>query len=194
MRNKMFVYFGENGDIKSITPVANPDLEGLRSAEFSTEEATPFLKGTKNIHRYAVVQDKETEKYKFVSKESEKSQISTVNRFLTEVTDEYHDDHDILIEHDVRRKHIRVTMSGTTSTEKTKHNKSLVTNIPNFRFYFTLFGDPNMLVCTFDVPVSELRDSDVFINLEHHGDELNNATLFTKKVLGKYHYRKLLYT
>ncbi len=134
----MFVYFGENGDIKSITPVANPDLEGLRSAEFSTEEATPFLKGTKNIHRYAVVQDKETEKYKFVSKESEKSQISTVNRFLTEVTDEYHDDHDILIEHDVRRKHIRVTMSGTTSTEKTKHNKSLVTNIPNFRFYFTL--------------------------------------------------------
>lgn len=191
----MFVYFDENGNIKSITPVANPDLEELRSAEVSVEEATPFLKGTKNIHRYAVVQDKETEQFKFVSKEEDKAELSTINQFLTEVTNEYHNDYDIMIEHDVRRKHLRVTMSGTgDDAAATRMKKTLVSNFKKLTFYFTLFGDPNMLVCTFDVPVSELKNGQVYINLEHHGDELNNATLFTKKVLGKYHYRKLLYT
>ena len=190
----MFVYFDDSGNIKSITPESNQDLGEYRTAKFESTEVRDFLTGAKNIHRYAVIEDSETNTLKFVSKHTDKDSIKTVNRHLTEVTEEFGDDHDIMIEHDVRRKHIRVTMSGTTTPEKTKSNKSLVSNISYFRFYFTLYGDPNMLICSFDVPVKEIIDHDVFINLEHHGDELNNATLFTKKILGKYHYRKLLYT
>jgi hypothetical protein len=194
MKNNMFVYFDEDGNIMSITPVANSKLEDLRSAEFAVDEVRPFLIGEKNIHRYAVVQDKETNNFKFVSKEAEKDEISTINRFLTEVTNEHHNDHDIMIEHDVRRKHLRVTMSGTGNSADTRMKKTLVANFRELTFYFTMFGDPNLLICKFDVPVAELKDGQVFVNLEHHGDELNNATLFTKKVLGKYHYRKLMYT
>ena len=190
----MYVYFTDTGNIKSISPVKRNDTEGLKTAEFSVSEVRDFLLGTKNIHRYAVIEDELTGSMKFVSKEEEHSTIKTVGRYLSEVTNEYNDDHDIMIEHDVRRKHIRVTMSGTTTPEKAKINKSLVSNMSSLKFYFTLHGDPNLIVCMFTVPVNELIDNDVFINLEHYGDELNNATLFTKKVLGKYHYRKLLYT
>lgn len=194
MAKKMFVYFSENGDIKSITPIRNDELVDTKSAEMLIDDVKDFLSGKKNIHRYAVVEDKETGNFKFVSKESERGQISTIDSFLTEVTSEYHNDYDIMVEHDVRRKHLRVTMSGTESGAEARKLKTLISNFRRLTFYFTLFGDPNMLVCSFDVPVSELKDGQVFINLEHHGDELNNATLFTKKVLGKYHYRKLLYT
>lgn len=191
----MYVYFDEAGDIKSITPVKDNDLVDYRITEMPAQDAVDFLTGTKNVHRYAVVEDKETGDFIFVSKHTEQDQLSTLGLYLLEVTDEFYDKHDIMIEHDVRRKHLRITLSGTgISKEATLRNKTLIANYSKLTFYFTCFGDPNMLICSFDVSVGDLIKGDVYVNLEHHGDELNNATLFTKKILSKYHHRKLQYT
>jgi len=195
MGNKMYVFFNEDGDIMSVSPQSTTDLENMQSAELPRQQAIDFLSGTKNMYRYAIVADKETGNFKCVSKETEPSQLSTVGRYLTEVTYEFHDKHDIMIEHDVRRKKLRITMSATgISKADTKRNKTLISNHRKLSFYFTLFGDPNMLICGFDVNVKELVDGDVFVSFEHLDSELNNATLFTKQILSKYHYRKLQYT
>lgn len=191
----MYVYFDEAGDIKSITPVTDDDLVDYRITEISATDAVDFLTGIKNVHRYAVVEDKATGNFILVSKHTEQDQLSTLGLYLLEVTDEFHDNHDIMIEHDVRRKHLRITLSGTgISKEATLRNKTLIANYSNLTFYFTCFGDPNMLICSFGISVSDLIKGDVYVNLEHHGDELTNATLFTKKILSKYHHRKLRYT
>lgn len=194
MAKTMHVYFTDKGDIKSITPVVDNTLNEYKSVEFELSRVQDFLVGKKNIHRYAVVDDKETSSFKIVSKETEQDQISTLNTYLSEVTYEYYHDYDILIEHNTIEKHLFVTMSGTADPVRAREQKNLISNFRKLTFYFTLFGDPNMLLCSFDVPVQDLIDGKVYVNLEEYeDDELNNATLFTKKILGKYHYRKITY-
>jgi hypothetical protein len=141
------------------------------------------------------LEDTATGKFRFVSKETSSYNITTLNTYLSEVTAEYHNDYDIILEHDVRRKSVRVALAGTDKpASDTEKLRVLIANFTKLTFYFTMNGDPNMLICAFDVSVAELKDREVFVNLEHHGDELNNATLFTKKILTKHHYRKLQYT
>lgn len=191
----MYVYFDQAGDIKAITPEKDNSLVDYRMTEMPAIDAVDFLSGIKNVHRYAVVEDKATGDFVFVSKDTSQDQLSTLGLYLLEVTDEFYNKHDIMIEHDVRRKHLRITLSGTgISKEATIRNKTLIANYNKLSFYFACFGDPNMLICSFDIHVCDLIKCDVYVNLEHHGDELDNASLFTKKILSKYHYRKLQYT
>lgn len=191
----MFVYYNDTGEIQSIGPLLDSEMNHLKHAQFPLSEVAPFLHGAKAMHTHVVIPDKDNlAKLVIASKAVEVNEIKTIDRFLTEVNNtDWHNWH-VGVTHDVLsscvtfkiRESIRKELlldTNVTSENITVHG------LPFIDFYFTLNGDPNFLIHEISVPTNKLITQDEFrIYYDPKKVNIAGTSLFTKKVFANYVY------
>lgn len=185
--NAMLVYFNDSGEIQCISPVADPSLEGSLCAEFPREEVIDFITGAKRMYAHFVAKEVKdnVERFSIFEKAKGTSDVKVIDRFLTEVRS-IPGNYDLLFEVDTCKCVVRVSLSGTYNQLQ---NKSVIWNFKQLEFYVTYLGDPNYLIDTIVVDATLLVTQDVFVNYDPGKIDFSVASVYTKKILGKYQYR-----
>ena len=195
----MNVYFDKEKDIKSISPVKEPqfEAEGYSCAQFDIADVDDFLTAKKNPFHFFVShkQKNGVDAYKILPKEVEVNYIRSIDNYLSEVKYQPKMKNAIEITNNTIRREITVkinsgvirAMTNDESEDYTKYEMFRAT--PRMVFHFTSKDDPSFLVKSVSIVPKQLLDEQ-YLTIPY-AEDLRNRSVFTKKFFNDYSYQEL---
>ncbi len=195
----MYVYFDVNGDIKSITPHLDAELDNLYSSTtLPLESVGDFLTGKLNTFNYRVKVNKTALSTTY---EIEKKVATTLNlhrrsdMYLSQVENiPRNRDASILIENIVPDKHIKLKINPsvrilqTEGTDLEKESIEKFIDTPSVTLFFTKKDDPYFLLHTIEFIPEELFANDA-LYIKYTMD-LQGVSVYTRKLINGYSYQE----
>ncbi len=195
----MYVYFDVNGDIKSITPHLDAELDNLYSSTtLPLESVGDFLTGKLNTFNYRVKISKTALSTTY---EIEKKVATTLNlhrrsdMYLSQVENiPRNRDASILIENIVPDKHIKLKINPsvrilqTEGTDLEKESIEKFIDTPSVTLFFTKKDDPYFLLHTIEFIPEELFANDA-LYIKYTMD-LQGVSVYTRKLINGYSYQE----
>jgi hypothetical protein len=193
----MYVYFDDQGDIKSISP----ELTELQEGQFVTtallSEVRDFLVGKKNVFDYVVKKLGNGSHFTITKKIIPVvSHVRTLDNFLSEVhTMPKSKDAYILIENLVPKKKIKLSLGKivklllNVGPDEDQEVIKSFSSQQQSSLFFTRKNDPYFLLHTITFSPQDLFVKEV-LEFPYEVD-LSNESVYTKRLLDRYSYKRI---
>jgi hypothetical protein len=189
----MYVYFDDAGNIKCISPIEDSaHHDKFMSTKLPIVEVYKFITGELAPNKYKIEKrEGKVNEYYVKKRNSEVSYVRTLDRFLTEVTEGYEQDHELEIIADEKNKAMTFRFTDRVRKDINESvddaSQATIHGLKMLKFYVTTKNDPSMLIESFHVPVSGLLgEKEVVMD---YTVDIENYSIFTRRVLNRYGYK-----
>ena len=193
----MYVYFDVNGDIKSISPHHDAELDDLYSSTtLPLDKVGDFLTGKLNTFNYRinVIKTALSTDYTIEKKVVKIPNLQRrVDTYLTQIENiPRNRDASIIIENIIADKHIKLKINPSVKvlqedgTDEEKDSIEKFIDTPMASLFFTKKDDPYFLLHTIDfVPAELFEEGTLYIK---YAMDLKGVSVYTQKLINGYSY------